>query len=154
VYVPEDLSLEDISQLGFQVGAKRMDNGEYRIRLMRGTEHGSCGYIATIMPPEECGWQNSHYHEGVQETYAVQSGWIGYAILMPDETARFFVFTEGGVFTTQCGEIHNVYMPAGAFIHTLKHGDVSRAKDWVGSDALDALTKPVSEEELLRLAAR
>ncbi|MBX2866347.1 hypothetical protein KTR10_00070 [Candidatus Kaiserbacteria bacterium] len=151
--VPKEISLEEAKDLGFQVGCKRMGNGEIRVRLMRGTERGSSGYIATVMPDDDCGWQNSHHHKGVQETYIVQSGWIGYAILMPDNSAKFFIYRAGQVFTTQVGEVHNVYMPCGAFIHTVKHGDCSQQHDWVGSEELDKLTQHVDEEELHFLAS-
>lgn len=125
-----------------------MDNGEMRFYLESLTDHSS--YVRTEMPQNEKGWQNSHSHKGIIETFVVQSGWIGFVELHADHTLGLRVYKNGEVFTTEPGKAHNVYMPAGAVIHTIKHGDCSDPKDWIASPELDALTKSLTEEEILK----
>jgi uncharacterized RmlC-like cupin family protein len=94
-----------------------MDNGERRFRLLAGD--GSA-YIRTVAGPAGS-WQNSHYHDGVRETYIVQRGW---AVLMwfVDAKPAWRVLRPGDVHTVDPGVPHNLYLPAGAATHTVKHG--------------------------------
>jgi hypothetical protein len=144
--MPKNLGPADFDVLGAQFPCAQMDNGEYRLRLMR----ENYGYIMTIAGKEGA-WQNSHYHNGVRETYIVQTGWMAMAELEDDGSVIFHVFKEGGIVTTEPGMVHNVYLPAGAVIHTVKHGDVSAENDWHASPELDVKTKLVTEEQLLQL---
>lgn len=151
--MPETLTPTQCAELGVLFNASRMDNREHRFRLMKGENNSTYGYILTEMPVETLGeWQNSHFHKGIMETYIVQKGWIGFADLMVDGTACFYAYRPGEMFTSRPGQAHNVYMPAGAVIHTVKHGDCSLAKDWFSSPELDLLTKHISERELIALA--
>ncbi|CCB67448.1 hypothetical protein [Hyphomicrobium sp. MC1] len=96
----------------------QMPNNELRFRLKKvdGT-----AYIRTEASTQG-GWQESHYHKEVRETYIVQKGWIAYAE-QKGPTPRISIFREGELFTTQPGVVHNVYMPAHSVIHTVKHGN-------------------------------
>ncbi|HVW82855.1 MAG TPA: hypothetical protein VHC68_02860 [Candidatus Paceibacterota bacterium] len=145
------LKPEEITALGVVFSSHAMDNGETRHRVLR----QGYGYILTIMPPDGGGWQNSHYHKEIKEQYTVQEGWICYACLVPGGNnggVSFKIYTAGQTFTTGT-EPHNVYMPGGAVIHTVKHGMTSLEKDWFPSPELDLLTKEVSENELRRRIA-
>lgn len=128
----------------------RMPNGELRFRLLKAD---GTAYIRTKAPPDG-GWQNSHYHNKVKETYIVQSGWIGYAELVGN-TPVFYTYGVDESFTTRPGIVHNVYMPANAVIHTVKHSE-SKTEQRLEDDRtkrLDQLTKDLSEDDL-RKAAR
>jgi hypothetical protein len=81
--VPQKLTPADMALLGIAITGDRMDNGEYRFRLIKDGPDAGYGYIMTVMPNDQCGWQNSHHHEGIVETYTVQDGWIGFAELVP-----------------------------------------------------------------------
>lgn len=94
-----------------------MENGEYRFRLIKGD---GTAYIRTESQ-DDSGWQESHYHKYVMETYIVQSGWIAYAELVQGNPEITF-FVSGDVFTTKPNIAHNVYMSKYSVIHTVKHG--------------------------------
>jgi len=124
----------------------RMEGGELRFRLLK---NDGTAYIRTEAPPDG-GWQNAHYHEKVLETYIVQDGWIGYAELVADEV-QLRIFKPGQIFTTRPSVIHNVYLPAGAVIHTVKHGDGKDEQRMEDDDTrrFTDLTKIIAEPELL-----
>ena len=123
-----------------------MENGEIRFRLK--SEDGSA-YIRT-----ESGlggaWQNSHFHKTVKETYIVQRGWMAFATFADEEVAMV-IMKPGDELTTEPFVAHNVYLPAGAVIHTVKHG-LTQEKDWFKDAPLDNATKHLSEEEIMRIA--
>lgn len=147
------LTQEQCAAHGIEFRGREMENREYRFSLTQGGNHG-IGYILTVMPDDAGGWQNAHYHVKAQETYVVQKGWIASAVLLvPGGSPVFRIFREGVVFTTEPGQAHNVYMPAGAVIHTIRHGQVTGEKDWFKSPELDALTAKLTEENVLRIAA-
>lgn len=126
-----------------------MDNGELRFRLMKNGDDSGFGYILTEMPEKGGGaWQNSHYHRGVLETYIVQKRWIASAELVKG-AVTIRIHRENEIFTTQPEVHHNIYMPSGAIIHTVKHGDCSLQHDWVASPELDNFTKQMAEREIL-----
>jgi hypothetical protein len=56
------------------------------------------------------------------------------------------------VFTVLPGRAHNIYLPAGAILHTVKHGDCPLAGDWHPSIELDLQTKHLTEREILARA--
>lgn len=135
-----DKSLQD---QGISVGFEKMPNGELRFRLK--SSDGSA-YIRTESS-ESSGWQNSHYHHGIQETYIVQQGWMVLAEWI-DNAVVFTKFTESQITTTKPMVPHNVYLPASTVIHTVKHGSTSKS-DWHSFEELDRLTKNICEDELL-----
>ena len=123
----------------------RAEDGELRFRLVKsdGTE-----YVRTEAAPDGA-WQDAHSHENVQETYIVQTGWIGYAELNDGDIA-IRIYREGDVFTAPSSVIHNIYMPKGAVIHTIKHGNV--AKEIRIADAgFTKRTGLLTETDVLRL---
>ena len=110
-------SAEAGKKYGITSSHSQMDNGEYRFRLKK--DDGTC-YIRTEAT-QNSGWQNSHYHKSLLETYIVQSGWILYAFLK-NGRAEFVRYEAAGLFTTEPHIAHNVFLSAGAVIHTIKHG--------------------------------
>lgn len=131
-----------IESLGISFTKEVMINGELRIRLS--SQDGST-YIRTEAG-ESGAWQNSHYHLELEETYIVQKGWIGVAELI-DGVLSIRREKESGLFTIKPMVSHNLYLPANAVIHTVKHGKVKQG-DWHESQELDALTKHLSERDI------
>lgn len=151
--MPKNLTVEECEELGIKFPCNLMDNGEYRFRLMQSGQNAGYGYIMTVMPGTSSGWQNSHYHNWVMETYIVQNGWIGLAELLFGGQVKISVYRKDELFTTQPGSVHNVYMAAGAVIHTVKHGgDRSLEKDWFASPELDEKVKSLGEADIFQLA--
>lgn len=144
------ISPEDGENLyGITCEHSKMDNGELRFRLKK---NDGTAYIRTEAS-EMGGWQNSHYHKEVKETYIVQSGWIGYVELEGD-TILYHVYKVDETFTTRPEIVHNVYMPAHSVIHTVKHGN-SKNEMRLENDRsrhLDEEVKGLSENDLLQRA--
>jgi mannose-6-phosphate isomerase-like protein (cupin superfamily) len=122
----------------------QMPNGEYRFRLLK---NDGTAYIRTEAS-DRGAWQKSHFHEKVQETYIVQSGWIAFASKVNGKR-KLEVFREGEVFTTEPGLIHNVFMPNGSVIHTVKHGSSSSPDRITNSETnqFDEVTETLQREE-------
>ena len=135
------------SDLGISTNHSRMDNGELRYRLV--AKDGS-SYIRTEASADG-GWQNSHYHKSLHETYIVQDKWLAFAEL-DGHDVRLWIMRPGDIYTTSVGVSHNVYLPPHAVLHTVKHGGTGEGSDWFGDVALDSLTKPLSEAEILARA--
>lgn len=106
-------------------------NGEKRFRLLN--LRNDTSYICTVTDEGSSGWQNSHYHKSLMETYIVQEGWIGYAELV-GARPLVLIYSVGELFTTKPNIVHNIYMPASTTIHTVKHGtsvrQSERNSDW------------------------
>jgi mannose-6-phosphate isomerase-like protein (cupin superfamily) len=139
------------AEYGIETRHDRMPNGELRFRLYG--KDGN-GYVRVISGPRGA-WQNSHYHHQVRETYIVESGWMVLAEL--DSRSNEIILTRldsGGMVTTEPYRKHNVYLPAGTVIHVVKHGSVSGEADWHAAPDLDAVTKGLSEAQLLDRAKR
>lgn len=128
---------------GVTTGHNRMPNGELRFRLIKAD---GTAYIRTEAD-DTGGWQESHYHKFVQETYIVQKGWVAFAQY---ENKRFTleIFVEGQSFTTQPYIAHNVYMPGKSIIHTVKHG-IGRGNDrhTDGTEFFDKMCTSLSNEK-------
>ncbi|MBI2307496.1 MAG: hypothetical protein HYU78_09345 [Rhodocyclales bacterium] len=126
-----------------------MPSGERRFRLL--SQRDATAYIRTEAPPQGA-WQQSHYHKKVKETFLVQTGWMGYAEERDGGEPVLFLCKEGDIFTTPPEVVHNVYMPEGAVIHTVKHGPALGEARLVDSrtKAFDAKTCDISEAELKR----
>jgi hypothetical protein len=145
----ENISTDLASELGISTSHSRMDNGELRYRLV--AKDGS-SYIRTEASADGA-WQNSHYHKSLHETYIVQDKWLAFAELDGDDL-RLWIMQPGDIYTTRVGVSHNVYLPPHAVLHTVKHGGTGGDGDWFGDPALDSLTKPLSEAEILARAPR
>lgn len=142
-----ELSIEECEKLGVTYPAHRMENGERRFRCLKGTLGNGYGYILTELPDGSGGWQKSHFHKGIQETYIVQSGWIAFAD-MEGANLRIRIFRPGEIGTSTLREPHNIYMSGGAVVHVVKHGDTSVENDWFADTALDEHTLSLSEEDI------
>jgi hypothetical protein len=131
----------------FNNEAETMPNGELRVRL---TSPDGNNYIRT-----EAGrtgaWQKAHHHRTLRETYVVEVGWMGY-VTEREGKLRVSIHWPHDVVTTNPLEPHNVYLPANAVIHTVKHGS-DGAKDWNENPTLTARCAPLAEKDLHRLAA-
>jgi len=143
--MPMDLTAEEVNS-AITTNHQVMDNGELRYRLMAKEGYG---YILTVAGPQGA-WQNSHLHHGVRETYIVQNGWMAMAEVRGDEVC-IRVYRSGEMVATECEAAHNVYLPAGAVIHTVKHGDTAEPKDWTAVPGLDERVKSLSEADIMQL---
>ena len=143
------LTEDAVRASGITTHHERMGNGELRFRL---TADDGSGYIRTVAN-ETGGWQNSHYHEAVLERYISQHDWMALAELVDHEVLWHFLLP-GDVYTTRPKISHNVYLPAHAVIHTVKHGTVAGGVDWYADTVLDSMTKPVQEEDIRRRMSR
>lgn len=140
------LSDEDAATLGVQTRHEQMDNGEYRFRL---TSTDGSAYSRTV-GGDRGAWQNSHFHESVRETYIVQSGWMAFAQRIAQKVT-LQVYRPGQLLTTEPRVSHNVYLPAGAVIHTVKY-DGTNVSDWHADAELDRVTKAITEDQMVRAA--
>jgi len=150
--MPKNLTLVECEELGIKFPCERMDNGEFRFRLMDNGENAGWGYILAKMSEGQSGWGNSHYHKGVVETIIVQKGWIGFAELFNKSQVRLRVYKGGELFTAEPGSPHNIYMSSGAVVHAVKHGDCSLEKDWFTCPELDKKIKSLNELDIFRWA--
>jgi len=137
------------AEFGIVTRHEAMPNGERRFRLL---DRDGFGYIRTEAGAEG-GWQNSHVHFKLLETYVVQQGWIGVARLVDGEKLELRLLRSGEIWTASVDEAHNVYMPAQSVTHVVKHGELANAGDDWNTDVrtlrLDELTKVLTEEAIL-----
>jgi hypothetical protein len=143
------LSPSEAEARGIHARHECMENGEWRFRLM--ARDGS-GYIRTETGTAGA-WQNSHWHNVVRETYIVQVGWIA----LVEQHAAGLTWTllrPSDIHTTEPRVQHNVYMSAHSVVHTIKHGPIDGAEDWTPAPELDAATKCITEEEILKRCQR
>ena len=140
------LNDKDAAALGVSTHHEQMDNGEYRFRLMASD---GTAYVRTVAG-DRGAWQNSHFHETVRETYIVQSGWMAFAQRKGQEVT-LQVYRQSQLLTTEPRVSHNVYLPAGAVIHTVKYG-VASESDWHADAELDRVTKSITEDQIARAA--
>lgn len=145
----ENITTDRASELGISTSHSKMDNGELRYRLV--AKDGS-SYIRTEASTEG-GWQNSHYHKTLLETYIVQDKWLAFAELDGSDV-RLWIMRAGDIYTTRVGVSHNVYLPPHAVLHTVKHGGTGEDSDWFSDPALDELTRHLSEAEILARGSR
>jgi len=147
------LSSEELEALGFVFSGKEMtETGEIRVRVIN--PDGSA-YTMTMLPEDQPGgWQQSHWHQGVEELYCVQKGMIGYARLNNSGELVLSLHCAGDLFMTKPRTAHNVYMFSGAVIHTVKCGDCTHKGDWKKSIELDVILRLVTEDDLLALSGK
>jgi hypothetical protein len=141
------LTADEVAAFGIRTDHhEQMDNGEYRFRLICDSDRTT--YVRTVAGPIGA-WQNSHFHKSTSETYIVQSGWMAYAWRNTNNVLECRVLDVGGIVTTATHVVHNVYLPCGAVIHTVKHGNAPDA-DWHEAKDFSAETESISEDEVLR----
>jgi hypothetical protein len=126
-----------------------MENGELRFRLIGSDGNG---YALTVASGSGA-WQNSHSHASFQEMYIVESKWMALATANPLGGGPCIqILTEGQSVITPLGQIHNVYLPSKAVIHTVRFGNRSANPRWEGCPSFDEETKSLSESQILALA--
>jgi len=133
-------SIHGIKTLHEEIG------NENRFRLMK---NDGTAYIRTESGAG--GWQQSHYHRHLLETYIVQEGWIAFA-KFNEGKRQISTYGPGELFTTEPNFIHNLYLPAGAVIHTVKHG-ASASDDRVVdvlTERFDEMTQCLTEDQIER----
>jgi len=123
---------------GIEAIHERRETGELRFRLRAADGNA---YIRTEAMTS--GWQNSHFHKRTFETYIVERGWMALAVANNDLTGppTVSILEPQQLVTTPVGLIHNVYLPAGATIHTVKHGGTDGDADWHGAPAFDEIVR-------------
>lgn len=144
----KSLNESDALDHGISARHEQMENGELRFRLV--ADDGS-SYIRTVATGTG-GWQNSHYHKTVLETYIAQEGRT-LLIELVDGNLVWNTLNPGDVYTTRPYVPHNIYLPADAILHTVKHGEAGDGPDWHPAPELDAQTKGLSEEDIARTLA-
>ena len=140
----DEISADLAQEYGVSTSHSRMDNGELRYRI---TSADGSAYVR-VEATADSGWQNSHYHNTVLETYIIQKGWAAFAEI-DDGKFQYKIMQPGDVHTTRPGISHNVYLPAYAVIHVVKHGETAEQNDWHSDELLDIKTKPLLEEQML-----
>lgn len=149
--------IDTLAAANVTVASQVMDNGESRHRMM--TDGGNQGYILTVAGKDGA-WQNAHSHGGAREFYAVVQGWMAFADLVDGVRRMRVVTPDDGPVCSEPGEAHNVYLPAGAAIHTVKWGTAvgnpeKNGADWYPApEDFDAWTKAQSEEDIRALCAK
>lgn len=123
--------------------------GEKRFRIYK---NDGTGYIRTDRSEVKGKWQEGHWHDKIMETYIVQCEWIGFVELI-EGTLKVQVLKEGAIVTTKPGISHNVYMPNGAVIHTVKHG-IGEGEDRIPDKNITQMTEGLSESEIHALASQ
>jgi len=140
----KEISQDRAREYGVTSSHSLMDNGELRYRLV--STDGSA-YVR-VEASADGGWQNSHYHKAVLETYIIQKGWAAF-VELDRGIVLWKIMQPGDVYTTRREVSHNVYLPAGAVIHVVKHGGNGAEADWYADSVLDSQTKHLTEDQIL-----
>ena len=135
---------EALSKYGISASHEQMGNGELRFRLMGSDGNG---YIRTVAS-SAC-WQNAHFHKVTAETYIVERGWMALAYEGPCRAISILFYEPGQIVTTEILRPHNIYLPAGGLIHTVKHGSLAAQSDWYAAPDFDIKTQSLSEDDLI-----
>ena len=146
---PRDIGPEEARAKGVSTEHNEMPSGECRFRL----KHDDGTAYSRTEASAIGGWQKSHYHRSVRETYIVQSGKMAFAALV-DGTLKLRVFEPNEVCTTEPNISHNVYLYGNSVIHSVKHGDASNSADWHANPSLDEKTAHLDELDIKRLSSR
>lgn len=128
---------------GINTDHERMPNGELRFRL---TSSDGNNYIRTVASAAGA-WQVAHSHVSLRETYIIERGWMALAERQ-ESILKISVYWPGDLVTTRPTISHNVYLPANAVIHTVKHGS-NEQHDWKEDSGLTAETKSLTEKDIL-----
>lgn len=137
------ISTDDAATIyGIRTNHEQMPNGERRFRF---TSDDGNDYIRTVAGTRGA-WQKAHFHTALRETYIVESGWMALAEEVNGKTV-IRVYWPSQVATTKPSVVHNVYLPAAAVIHTVKHGSNAKG-DWIESAAFTGLTATITEQEI------
>jgi hypothetical protein len=143
---PRVIGPEEARAKGVSAEHTEMPGGELRFRLKYddGTAYSRTEASASG------GWQKSHHHRSVWETYIVQSGKMALAELVEGKL-KLRVFGPKEICTTKPNVAHNVYLYGNSVIHSVKHGDGGESADWHASPSFDAKTVHLDELDIKRL---
>jgi hypothetical protein len=140
----EEISAARAAELGVTAQHGKTDNGEMRYRLQAKDGTGYERVEASLIGA----WQDSHYYESALETYILQEGWAAF-VESHGGDLRVWIMRPGDLLTARPGVPHNVYLAGQAVAHVVKHGGSGDSTGWIADPALDALTKHLSEAEIL-----
>jgi mannose-6-phosphate isomerase-like protein (cupin superfamily) len=143
---PRDIGPEEARAKGVSAEHSEMPSGERRFRL----KHDDGTAYSRTEATDRGGWQNSHYHRTIRETYVVQRGRMAFAELV-DGALKIRIFGPNEICTTEPNVSHNVYLYRNSVIHSFKHGDGGDSADWHASASLDEKTLHLDEAEIMRL---
>lgn len=122
-------------EFDLKINVQVMDNKEKRTRIICDDNT----VFGRTEQSETSSWQNAHYHNNLLEMYIVQKGYIVLA-LKKDEEIMYKKLTENQYYNVETMTSHNVYMPSGSVMHTIKYGNV-KEEDWNYDEELDKITK-------------
>lgn len=146
---PRDIEAHDARAMGVCTHHSEMPNGERQFRL----KHDDGTAYSRTEATEGGGWQKSHSHRAVRETYITQRGRMALAELI-DGALRMRLFGPHEICTTEPNIPHNVYLYGNTVIHSVKHGDGASDTDWHSNPILDEKTLHLNEGDIARLAAQ
>jgi hypothetical protein len=146
---PRDIEAHDARAMGVWTHHSEMPDGELRFRL----KHDDGTAYSRTEAIEGGGWQKSHSHRNVRETYITQRGRMALAELI-DEALRIRLFGPNEICTTAPNIPHNVYLYGNAVIHTVKHGEEGSVSDWYPNAKLDEKTLHLNEQDIARLSTQ
>ena len=109
---PRDIEAHDARAMGVCTHHSEMPNGERRFRL----KHDDGTAYSRTEATEGGGWQKSHSHRAVRETYITQRGRMALAELI-DDALRIRLFGPHEICTTEPNIPHNVYLYGNTVIH-------------------------------------
>lgn len=135
--ITEVLGVAKVTEDGEKRAALRLDDGSSVTLTHRGGKSG---------------WQDAHVHYAVIEHYLVLSGWMGLAIHIKGAGLKYVArYTPAGGFVAiPDGVPHNVYLPQGTVISTVKQVlSQGYGADWEADPALQRFCDEVDERALL-----
>lgn len=154
--MPNDRTDLKVDLLGSEVEltGKVMDNGQTRRRVRMGD------VAVTITTTEVAGWEESHLHRGLRESYTVIKGRMGFSFesLEEDGERGVMLLEPGDTVSSNPGAAHNVYLYAGTTIGVFVYGEPVGNPDkkgndwWPAQDDFDAWSKSLSEADIERLS--
>ena len=130
---------------------RKMENEETRFRAKF---PNGAAYIHT--EAGEGGWQNAHYHKGLDETFIVEQGWVAVAKRI-DSLWGVILYVSRETFVIEKNTPNNIFLPKGAIIHTIQFGtfgspignpDKGDADWWPTTPEFDTWSKGLSLENI------
>src|SRR6266702_377345 len=100
-----DIEAHGARAMGVWIHHSAMPNGELRFRL----KHADGTAYSRTEATDNGGWQKSHAHRSVRETYITQRGRMALAELI-GEALRIRLFGPNEICTTEPNIPHNVYL--------------------------------------------
>ncbi len=137
-----------------ELTGKVMPNGQTRRRVRMGD------VAITITTTTVAGWEDSHFHKGLRESYTVIEGCMAFAYESTEEDDQrgLIILGPGDSVSSDINNPHNVYLYAGTTIGVFVYGEPlgnpdSKGNDWwPAEDGFDAWSKGLDEAEIKRLS--